>query len=251
MKAQISYRLKCVVAMAFGLLASANAQVSSFPSSPNPKISSLSADMRAAMTGKSWKPGCPIPLDDLAAVQVTYFGFDGLTHEGTLVVHKRFAADASKIFQELYAIRFPINKVSPWENYGPDIYAEQNITVGFYCEKADDAPTEWSSHAYGIAVDVNPLDNPFRDANKGWWPKVSAAVALRDDGRGKVSPNTEAFRIFARHGWAWGGFFAGDPDYMHFYKLTAPAGGNPLDRPYAATELQYIPGGVQEAVQPK
>jgi hypothetical protein len=203
------------------------------------------------MTGKSWKPGCPIPLDDLAAIRVTYFGFDSLTHDGTLVVHKRFADEASKIFQELYEIRFPINKVSPWENYGPDVYAEQNITVGFYCEKADDAPSEWSSHAYGIAIDLNPLDNPFRDARNGWWPKTAAMLAPRDGGRGKVSPKTDVFRIFAHHGWAWGGFFVGDPDYMHFYKIMAPPGGNPLERPYAATGLEYVPDGAQEAAQPK
>ena len=191
MKAYRSYRLKCVAAIVFAVSACASAQISG----SSTKISPLSTDMRVAMTGKSWKPGCPVPLDDLAAVQVTYFGYDGLAHEGTLVVHKRFAADASKIFQELYEIRFPINRISPWENYGPDIYAEQNITVGFYCEKADDAPNEWSGHAYGVAIDINPLDNPFRDAKKGWWPKVSAAIAARDDGRGKVSPKTEAFRI--------------------------------------------------------
>jgi hypothetical protein len=215
------------------------------------RISPLSAEMRAAMTGKSWRPECPVSLDDLAAVQVDYFGFDGLRHNGVLVVHKRFAADVSEVFQELYAIRFPINKVSPWENYGPGKYAEQDITVGFYCEKADDAPDEWSSHTYGVAIDLNPLDNPFRDAHNGWWPKSAASLSTRDDGRGKVSPKTEAFRIFARHGWAWGGFFAGEPDYMHFYKLTTGGGGNPLERPYVAKELQYAPGGAVEAAQPK
>jgi hypothetical protein len=89
MKPQPCHRLKCVAALA--LSACAGAQVSESA----PQISPLSADMRAAMTGKSWKPGCLVPLDDLAAVQVTYLGFDGLTHNGTLVVHKRFAADAS------------------------------------------------------------------------------------------------------------------------------------------------------------
>jgi len=242
-----SYRWKFTAATALALCVCASAQLSS----TGPRISPLSADQRAAMTGKSWKPGCPVPLEDLSAVQVTYLGFDRATHEGTLVVHKRFAADASKIFQELYAIHFPINKVSPWENYGPDVYAEQDITVGFYCEKADDAPNEWSGHAYGLAIDINPLDNPFRDAKKGWWPKVSASIAARDDGRGKVSPNSEAFRIFARHGWAWGGFYIGEPDYMHFYKFTVGGGPNPLERPYVATELQYVPGGALEASQPK
>jgi hypothetical protein len=211
----------------------------------------LSPQMRTAMTGISWKPGCPVSLDDLRVVRVPYFGFDEQSHEGNLVVHKRFAAEALTIFQELYAIHFPINKVAPYEEYGPDIYAERDITVGFYCRKAQDSPGEWSGHAYGVAIDINPLQNPFLDAKEGWWPAVAATQAPRDLGHGKISPTSEAFRIFARHGWAWGGFYVGEPDYMHFYKLTYGGSGNVLERPYVATGLQYIPGGAMEAAQPK
>lgn len=240
-------RLKYAAAVGIGLSVWASAQTKSDRS----KISPLSAEMKAAMTGKSWKPGCPVPLDDLVNVRVTYFGFDGLTHEGNLVMHNRFADEASEIFQELYAIRFPINKVASYENYGPDVYAEQNITVGFYCRPAQDAPGEWSGHAYGLAIDINPLSNPFLDAKEGWYPKTAATFAPRDGGHGKVSPNTDAFRIFARHGWAWGGFYVGEPDYMHFYKVTYGGSGNVIERPYVATGLQYIPGGAMEAAQPK
>ncbi len=184
-------------------------------------------------------------------LQVTYFGFDSVTHQGPLVVHKRFAEEALAIFDELYAIRFPINKIAPWEQYGPDVYAENDITVGFYCEKADDAPDEWSGHAYGVAIDINPRDNPFRNEKTGWWPKVSVALVPRDGGKGKIAPDTEAFQIFSRHGWAWGGFYVGEPDLMHFYKLTYGGSGNVLERPYVATGLQYVPGGKMEAAQPK
>jgi D-alanyl-D-alanine carboxypeptidase len=240
-------RLTLLASLTFALSTCATAQTPP----ANPKIHPLTPTQRSAMTGKSWKPECPVPLDDLAAVEVTYFGFDAQTHHGTLIVHKRFASDASKIFSELYAIHFPIHKVSPWENYGPDVYAEQDITVGFYCEKADDAPDEWSGHAYGVAIDLNPLENPFRDAKKGWWPKASIPLAPRDNVKGKVFPNSPAFNVFASHGWAWGGFYVGEPDYMHFYKLTVGGSGNVLERPYAATGLQYIPGGAMEAAQPK
>lgn len=141
-------------------------------SQPVQNIAPLSVDMRAAMTGRSWKPGCPVPLTDLAAVRVKYLGFENETLDGTLVVHALFAEDVSHIFADLYDIHFPVNKISPWENYGPGKYAEQDITVGFYCEKADDAPDQWSGHAYGIAIDINPLENPFRMPPKPWWPKV-------------------------------------------------------------------------------
>jgi len=98
--------------------------------------------MKKAMTGTSWTPDCPVRLADLSAVRVTYFGFDNTVHDGIIVLHKRFAEDALAVFDELYAIRFPINNVAPW---------------CYYCRKADDTPEEWSGHAYGIAIDVNPL----------------------------------------------------------------------------------------------
>ena len=67
----------------------------------------------------------------------------------------------------------------------------------------------------------------------------------------KISPNSEAFRIFAHHGWAWGGFYVGEPDLMHFYKETYGGTGNVLERPYVVTGFEYIPGGAMEAAQPK
>jgi hypothetical protein len=180
-------------------------------------------------------------MDDLVAVSVKYQGFDGATHQGVIVIQKRFGDDVGAIFKELYAIRFPIHNVSTYENYEVGKSAYSDATVGFYCRRAQDAPTEWSGHAYGAAIDINPQENPFLDAKDGWWPEGSAPMAPRDEAKGKTSPSTEAFRIFARHGWAWGGFYAGEPDYMHFYKLTVGP-GNPLERHYIVKGMDYLPG---------
>lgn len=204
-------------------------------------VSPLSPEARAAMTGTSWQEGCPVSLDDLASVSVTFQGFDGAPHKGTIVVHKQLAADAAAIFDDLYKANFPIQEVAPWEKYGPRVYAEKNDTVAFYCEKAQDAPGEWSSHAYGYAIDINPLHNPFNDPKKGWWPPGSEQFGPRDDAPGKITPNSVAFRIFANYGWAWGGFYAGDQDYMHFFKVTDGSEDEPPKRPYAARKLEYRP----------
>jgi hypothetical protein len=214
-----------------------------------PDISPLSEAAKTAMTGKAWNPGCPVRLEDLVAVTVKYVGFDGATHDGIIVIHKRFADDVSAIFKELYAIKFPIHTVSTYENYEVGKSGYSDATVGFYCRKAQDAPTEWSGHAYGAAVDINPLENPFLDAKDGWWPEGTAAMAPRDGGKGKASPSTEALRIFASHGWAWGGFYIGEPDYMHFYKLTVGA-GNPLERHYVVNRMDFLPEGGAVAATP-
>jgi hypothetical protein len=200
------------VALAFALAVSAPAQVAP-----------LTLEARTAMTGKSWKAGCPVPLEDLAAVTVKYLGFDQLTHEGTLVVHKRIAAEVAQILAGLYEARFPIHRIGAWEDYGPGKYAEQDVTVGFYCERADDAPNQWSSHAYGMAIDINPLENPFRNPGKPWWPAGSSDFAVRDGGRGKVMPDGKVVAAFSRYGWDWGGLYTGgEKDYMHFNKIRRP-----------------------------
>jgi len=214
-------------------------------------IAPLTPQQRAAMTGKSWKPGCPVSLDDLASVRVTYWGFDNQTHQGTIVLHKRFAPEAYDIFNQLYSARFPIYKVDLWDSYGPDVYAQQDITVGFYCQHSDDDPNQWNSHAYGLAIDLNPRENPFQNPKSGWWPASSAVFAPRDNGQGKISPDSPAFRIFMRHGWVWGGFSPGSPDLMQFSKLTYGGSGSPLDRPYTATSLQSTPEPAPQTTPPQ
>jgi hypothetical protein len=209
-------------------------------------ISPLSVATQQAMIGKAWNSGCPVPLSDLASVAVKYVGFDGVTRDGVIVIHKRFANDVAAIFVELYAIRFPIKNISTYEHYDVGKSANSDATVGFYCRRAQDAPTEWSGHAYGAAIDINPIENPFADPKDGWWPGGSAANAPRDNGQGKASPSTEAFRIFARHGWAWGGYYPGEPDFMHFYKLTVGT-GNPLERHYVVNSMEFRPDAAPSA----
>jgi hypothetical protein len=209
-------------------------------------IEPLSPSMQAAMMGKSWSPGCPVPLADLRAVHVSYVGFDGQTHAGIVVAHKRFAQAVADIFSDLNQARFPIHKIDTYDAYGSK-YAENDITVGFYCRKADDDPTEWSSHAYGMAIDVNPLENPFLNAKGEWWPESAAKYGPRDAAIGKITTSSSAFAIFTRHGWIWGGLYTGERDYMHFNVIAIGGRGNPLERPYVVDSLQYVPGGAFEA----
>ena len=107
-------------------------------------VAPLSPAARAAMTGKSWHEGCPVSLDDLASVTVSFVGFDGADHSGTIVVHTQLASEVADIFDDFHAAKFPIATVAPWEEYGPRVYAEKNVTTGFYCETAQDDPGEWN-----------------------------------------------------------------------------------------------------------
>jgi len=194
------------------------------------------------MTGQSWHAGCPVSLDDLVAVHLDYVGFDNAVHEGVLVVHRRVASQVVTIFAALFQDGFEIERMQPYDDFPVGKYAASNDTVGFYCRPAQDDPGSFSWHAYGLAVDINPLINPYHDPKVGWWPAGSSANADRDrTAPGLISKGSVAVKIFLDHGWMWGGFDPRDPDYMHFAKVTVGAQSNPVDRPVWADRLVFAP----------
>ena len=118
--------------------------------------------MRAQMTGVSWHPGCPVGLSDLRLITLTYRGFDGRDHAGRLIANRDAAAALVAVFRRLYAARFPIRRMEPVDRYGGDDYRsiEADNTSSFNCRDATGS-TRWSNHAYGRAIDVNPIENPY------------------------------------------------------------------------------------------
>jgi hypothetical protein len=202
-------------------------------------IEAIPAAQKAKMNGTSWHAGCPVAPDDLASVRLTYIGFDHDVHDGVLVVHRRVAQEIVEIFRELFDAGFQIERMQPYEDFAVAQYAAYNDTVGFYCRPAQDDPSVFSWHAYGLAVDVNSMTNPFRDPKEGWWPKGSDGARDRA-APGLISAQSDAVRIFMRHGWAWGGIDK-NPDFMHFAKITLGEESNPLERPVWADTLRWAP----------
>ena len=194
------------------------------------------------MKGRSWLEGCPVKPADLASIHLNYIGYDSVVHEGVLVIHRRLANEVVEIFRELFNTGFQIERMQVYEDFPISQYAASNDTTGFYCRPAQDDPTIFSSHAYGIAIDINPMTNPFLDPVDGWWPDGSAANAERHRvAPGLLTAESEAVKIFLRYGWAWGGMYQKHTDYMHFYKYTVGDEKNPLERPVWAAKLEYVP----------
>jgi hypothetical protein len=81
-------------------------------------VSTLSAPVRHLMTGRSWHPGCPVPLRQLRLVHVRYWGFDRRAHRGSLVVRARYARSIVRVFRRLYAIRYPIRRMQLVDRFG-------------------------------------------------------------------------------------------------------------------------------------
>jgi hypothetical protein len=166
----------------------------------------------------SYRPGCPVGPAQLRRVRVSYVGFDGKAHQGALVVNQRVTTDVLAVFGFLYRQRFPIRRMQPIDAYGGSDNASMaaDNTSAFNCRYAvTTGPKQWSVHAYGEAIDVNPVENPYLEAGKVLPP---AGAAYRD--RSRVRPGMAVaggvlIYAFQSAGWKWGGLFA-SPDYQHF-----------------------------------
>ncbi|MBA3401871.1 MAG: M15 family metallopeptidase, partial [Actinobacteria bacterium] len=114
------------------------------------------------MTGISWRQGCPVALRDLRILSFSHWGFDRKAQTGRLVVHEDVARPLLGVFRDLYAERFPIRKVVPVDAYGANDFRsiEADNTSAFNCRYVD-GTRRWSEHAYGRAIDINPIENPY------------------------------------------------------------------------------------------
>lgn len=168
----------------------------------------------------SWHQGCPVPPSQLRAIHLRYVGFDGTAHVGEIIVNAAVARQVIKVFAVLYRARFPIGRMEPVDVFrgsDPRSMAADN-TSGFNCRPAvAPGPPQWSMHAYGLAIDVNTVQNPYVEAGAGVQPSAGAAYANRSDIRpGMAYPGGILVSAFRSIGWGWGGFWAGSPDYQHF-----------------------------------
>ena len=178
-------------------------------------VSAIDAATAARMTA-SWRPGCPVPLRDLRLVTITHWGFDDQPRPGELVVHATQAERIRRVFAELFAARFPIEQVRLVDEFGGDDDRSMaaNNTSAFNCRRAFGS-TRWSQHAYGKAIDVNPLRNPYV-TRSGVYPPGGREFIRRDGSiPGVITAGGPVVQAFGRIGWRWGGAWA-SPDYQHF-----------------------------------
>jgi D-alanyl-D-alanine carboxypeptidase len=169
--------------------------------------------------GASWRPGCPVEPAQLRRVDVEHIGFDGQTHHGELIVHQDLVPEVIVIFEQLYRLGFPIEKIRTVDHYpaaDDELSMEDNNTSAFNC-RGIPGSDRWSQHAYGRAIDLNPLLNPCIYAGGAFQPQNAAAYL--DRGRtdpGLLHNGAPAVRVFTDRGWQWGGYWTTPIDYQHF-----------------------------------
>jgi D-alanyl-D-alanine carboxypeptidase len=169
------------------------------------------------MTGVSWRPGCPVALRDLRLLQLSYWGFDGKPRTGRLIVHRNAARDLVRAFTDLYAARFPIRRMVPVDAYeGSDFRSiEADNTSAFNCRYVE-GTRRWSNHAYGTAIDVNPIENPYVSGGRTSHPASRPYLDRSRRRSGMAYEGGALVRAFDRIGWGWGGRWSSVKDYQHF-----------------------------------
>ena len=180
-------------------------------------VRALTTAQRNAMTPSVWRKGCPVSLDQLRAVRATHHGYDGSDHTGTLIVNQDVASTMATVLRRLYAAGVPIRKMKPIEAYGGDDWKsiEDDNTSAFNCRAATGS-SNWSNHAYGRAIDINPIENPYVTSGGSVAHKASVKFVTRTAGRGVATPGSPLVKVFTDLGWGWGGTWSGTKDYQHF-----------------------------------
>ncbi|HSL10431.1 MAG TPA: M15 family metallopeptidase [Actinomycetota bacterium] len=181
-------------------------------------ISRIPEPVRDQMVGSSWRPGCPVKLRDLRLVRLTHWNFSGDRTWGKLVVHEWFADEIARTFRKLYDVGFRIRKMHLVDRYGASDMRSMRAdnTSAFNCRYRDGVCCRWSMHAYGKAIDINPVENPY----VGSWgvspPNGAGYVDRTPRRKGMIAHGDAVWKAFRRIGWEWGGDWSWPVDYQHF-----------------------------------
>lgn len=187
----------------------------------HPVISRVPDTVWAGMQGRSWHRGC-IPRSSLRYITVNYWGFDGRRHRGEIVMAARAATATARAFTALYGLGFPIRSMVLPDRFGrnhhgpgADDYASMaaDNTSGFNCRYIDGKERlhAWSPHAFGIAIDIDPWENPYVARggtlpNTWWLPRTRRGPEV-------LRARSSAVRALTRAGFRWGASYR---DYQHF-----------------------------------
>jgi len=184
-------------------------------------VSRLTESDRRRIDGESWKPGCPVPIEDLRFIKVAYVDFGGRVKAGEIICHYTVADDLADIFREIYESRFPIERIKIVDEYGADdaLSMEDNNSSAFNFRFIS-GTNNLSRHAYGLAIDINPIQNPYVEESAGVvMPEAGRAYVDRSDIRpGMITPGDAVHKAFTSRGWKWGGDWKYQIDYQHFQK---------------------------------
>ncbi len=197
---------------------SSSAATPAIPAGPAPR-GPVVHPVTAAELGATWHPDCPVGPERLRRIELDYVGFDNQIHRGSLWVNEALVTDVIAIFGDLERQRYPIAKMQTVDHYPgaeDELSMRDNNTSAFNCRPMPSG-TSWSLHAYGRAIDLNPLINPYITKSGDLQPKTAAKYLDRTrPDPGILHAGDPAVRAFTDRGWTWGGGWRDPIDYQHF-----------------------------------
>ncbi|HEU4751278.1 MAG TPA: M15 family metallopeptidase [Acidimicrobiia bacterium] len=174
-------------------------------------------EVTATDLGVTWREGCPVGPSELRLLTLSHHGFDDQVHTGQLVIHFDWATKVTGVFQLLFEAGFPIERIEPMTVFGADDDAAMaaNNSSGFNCRNVA-GTNRWSEHAFGRAIDISPLVNPWVRGSQVDPPGGQAFLDRDGSVPGLIVGGDVVVEAFAAIGWGWGGYWSSPKDYMHF-----------------------------------
>ena len=192
----------------------------------DPGLSAFRADtipeaVQLRMIGNSYpEEGAQIQMSELRYLKLLYYDYNGRVRQGEMVCNKAIADDLLYIFKELYKAKYPIAGIRLIDDFGGDDLRsmEANNTSCFNYRKATNSETVLSAHARGMAVDVNPLENPYVKGDEVVPERAWEYADRTVDFPHKISDDDLCCKLFRSRGFQWGGAWHSVKDYQHFEK---------------------------------
>ncbi len=179
----------------------------------------LSNEVFARMQRKSFPAECTVKRADLRYLSVLHYDAEGNVKRGELVCNKAIAADLLYIFEKLYEARYPIERMQLIDDY--DANDEQSMrhnNTSCFCFRAVSGTKVLSKHALGLAVDINPLYNPYVKGNVVQPSTARKWVNRSNQSVYTIKKGDLLWRLFTKRGFQWGGVWKSLKDYQHFEK---------------------------------
>ncbi len=184
---------------------------------PLPPFRSTVSEVDPSMLGSTWRPGCPVSPADLSLLTVSVVGFDGRAYDGELIVHRSVADSVVQIFDQLYQHRYPIERMEPVSVFDGDDDASMaaNNSSAFNCRPTTGG-TRWARHAFGMAIGLNPAQNPYVSVTTVLPPAGADFIDRAVHHPAMIRQGDVVVDAFAAAGWRWGGDFSSITDWQHF-----------------------------------
>ena len=187
-------------------------------------VTAISDSLFNRMQGKSYPAGCTVNRNELRLVSVLHIDFEGNTRQGEIICNKAIADDLCEIFQELYRHRYPIERIRPIDDFdADDERSMQANNTSCFCYRVVSGSKKLSAHARGLAIDLNPLYNPYVKRRSNGTLIIQPKTGRHYTNRArtfkyKITHRDLAYRLFVQHGFTWGGDWHSLKDYQHFEK---------------------------------